>query len=376
MNQPQRPARLDRRRLLLAGAAVPVSAALPAGCARPGPDYAAAVADTWRDTIPDSVQNRDQLEREIVRFATLAPSHRNRQPWRFELGPGWIRVQPDPARRLPVSDPDDHHLQVSLGAAIETMVVSAAAGGLYARVVPDGDGARVEYAVGVPTVPQLYAAIIRRQTARAPFSAEALPAPLLRELEVAAGVAGAPAVVVTDRGQIARILELTVLAAERQFRDPAWLAELQAWIRYDANEALNERDGVYTAANGYATVPRWLGSRLFDLVTTPARERVRYTDQFAGCGALLVIASPQDDAAGWRAAGRGYQRAALVATSQDVRSAPANPALDFPELRAQLAAEAGLGTARASVVLRLGRGGAELPRSLRRPAADVTTGQG
>lgn len=374
---PRRPATtLPRRQLLLAAAAAPLTAGTLAGCSQREAEYAAAVADTWRDTITNSVQNRDQLEREIVRFAMLSPSHRNRQPWRFELGPGWITLRPDESRRLPVADPDDHHLHVSVGAALETMVVSAGAGGLDAALSADGDGVRVQYTVGVPTSQTLYNAIIQRQTARVPFSNAPVPAPLLDRFVRLATADGAAAVVVTDAALVGRILELTLTAVERQLRDPAWTAEFLQWLRFDRDEALARRDGVYTTANGYPAVPRWVGSRFLELVTTPARERVRYTAQLQGCGALLVIAAPRNEVGMWRAVGRAYQRIALVATAEGLRSAPANPALDYPDLRAALAGLLGLGDARPGMILRLGTGGAELPRSLRRPAADVTTGAG
>ncbi len=326
-----------RRRLLLAAATAPLAAAT-GGCARPGPDYAAAVADTWRDTPPGTVGSRDQLEREIVRFALLSPSHRNRQPWRFELGPGWITLRPDLTRRLPVADPDDRLLHVSVGAALQTMIVSAAAAGLAAELETVADGVRINYRPVLPGTQVLYDAVLKRQTARVPFSTEAPPAALLDRLVRNAAIDGVEALVVTEPAGRARVLELTIAAAERQLRDAAWVA--------------------------------------FDLVTTPARERIRWTEQLQGTGALLVLATAGDDPAAWRALGRAYQQVALIGTANGLRSAPANPAVEDREAAVTLAADLGLGTARSLFVLRLGTGGPELPRSLRRPVAEVTTGQG
>lgn len=363
-----------RRRLLLAAATAPLAAA--GGCARPGPDYATAVADTWRDTPPGSVNNRDQLEREIVRFALLSPSHRNRQPWRFELGPGWITLLPDPARRLPVADPDDRQLHVSVGAALQTMIASAAAAGLAAYPEPVADGVRVNYRPDVAGTQVLYDAVLKRQTARVPFSTEAPPPALVDRLVRNATIDGVEALVVTEPAGRERVLELTVAAAEKQLRDPAWLAEYLGWYRFDAGEALAQRDGVYGAASGYPGIPGWLGRRLFDLVTTPARERVRWTEQLQGTGALMILATPGNDPAAWRSLGRAYQQVALVATANGLRSAPANPAVEDPATAATLAADLGLRTAKSLFVLRVGTGGPELPRSLRRPLAEVMTGQG
>jgi nitroreductase len=367
------PARLTRRGLLLAATATTVATT---GCDGRTDDYAAAVAETWRDTPAGGALNRDQIEREIVRFATLSPSHRNRQPWRFALGPGWIDLRPDPDRRLPVADPDDHHLHVSLGAALETMVVSAAAAGLDATVEPRADGIRVNYQTGLPSGMALYQAILARQTARVPFDPTPLPTELLDRCQALANQAGTVANVLTDRESIDLILELTLTAVERQLRDERWLAEFQDGLRLTADEALAQRDGVYTSAWGYPAVPRFIASRFFEMVTTPARERKRCTEQLRGCGALVVIGSPDASPADRYNAGRAYQRLALVTTAAGVRSAPLNPALDYPDLRKRLADVAALGTNRPAMVLRLGTGGPPQPRALRRAATDVTTGTG
>lgn len=369
------PPPLSRRRLLALAAAAPLAGGTLASCGRPDAAHAAAVAATWRHTVDDTVGTRDELEREIVRYATLAPSRRNRQPWRFELGPGWISVQPDLNRRLPVADPDDRYLHAAIGAAAETMVTVAAAGGLGAKTTAAGDGIRIDFFVSMPQPPQLYDAVIARQTAWEGLD----PAPLedteVRRLEALAAGTGIVPRLVTGRDEIDRVLKRTVEAAEYLARDAAWRREFLACLRFDAGEALATRDGLFTVAAGYPAVPRWLGTRLPDLVTTPGRERERATVQLRGCSGVIVFAADGDDPAGWQEAGRCYQRVALAAQSRGIRTGPVNAALDVPEVRARLARNLGLGERRPVLALRFGRGGAELPRSLRRPAADLTTGQ-
>ena len=76
--------------------------------------------------------------REIVRYATLAPSSHNTQCWRFTIDSHRVTIRPDFARRCPSVDPDDHHLFVSLGCATENLVQAAAAIGLHADVAVAG----------------------------------------------------------------------------------------------------------------------------------------------------------------------------------------------------------------------------------------------
>jgi hypothetical protein len=52
---------------------------------------------------------------QLIHSATLAPSGHNTQPWKFSVDSNVIRLFPDFSRRLPVVDPDDHALNISLG---------------------------------------------------------------------------------------------------------------------------------------------------------------------------------------------------------------------------------------------------------------------
>ena len=74
-------------------------------------EYAAAVA-----AARVALSNTPEVS-EFIRYATLAASGHNTQPWRFRIVDSSIEVLPDFSRRTPVVDPDDHHLFASLGCA-------------------------------------------------------------------------------------------------------------------------------------------------------------------------------------------------------------------------------------------------------------------
>lgn len=56
----------------------------------------------------------------LLRYATLAPSTRNTQPWRFTVCGARIDIGADLDRWQPVADPDRRELEISLGCALET----------------------------------------------------------------------------------------------------------------------------------------------------------------------------------------------------------------------------------------------------------------
>lgn len=79
---------------------------------------------------------------EFVRYATLAPSGHNTQPWKFRAAGNRIDILPDVSRRTPVVDPDDHHLFVSIGCAAENLALACCARGRPGelRFDPSNDG--------------------------------------------------------------------------------------------------------------------------------------------------------------------------------------------------------------------------------------------
>jgi hypothetical protein len=63
----------------------------------------------------------------LIRYAVLAPSSHNAQPWRFFVYPDRIEVGVERSRALPIADPDDKLLRLALGAANQVLRTNAGA---------------------------------------------------------------------------------------------------------------------------------------------------------------------------------------------------------------------------------------------------------
>ncbi|MEA2489007.1 MAG: hypothetical protein QOH21_799, partial [Acidobacteriota bacterium] len=62
----------------------------------------------------------------LLRYAILAPSGHDTQPWSFRITAHGVEVMADYSRRLPVVDKDDRELLMSVGAAIANFGLAAA----------------------------------------------------------------------------------------------------------------------------------------------------------------------------------------------------------------------------------------------------------
>jgi len=61
----------------------------------------------------------------LVRYAILAPSTRNTQPWRFEVATNTVRQLAEFEREQAIADPGRRELYISLGCALENLLVAA-----------------------------------------------------------------------------------------------------------------------------------------------------------------------------------------------------------------------------------------------------------
>ena len=362
----------SRRDFLAATGAALAATALPlGGCAGDdGQRFEAAVAETWRAGPAQAPATPDR--RELVRLATLAASSHNTQPWKFAVRSGDIAIFPDRSRRCPVVDPQDAHLYRSLGCAAENLVHAAAAQGFAAAVRYDDkeDGVIVSLApsAAAKATPR-YAAIAKRQCTRSAYDGKPVPNEALSQLERAAGGTGARGILVTDRPTIDKVTALVAEGNRRQIGDPAFMAELAEWIRFNDAEALATRDGLIGRASGNPSVPRWLGKLFLRFAFSADKQNEKDVPNLASSAGIVIFAADANDRAAWVEAGRCYERFALTATALGIRNAFVNQPVEVSALRPELEALV-KGAGHAQLVARFGYA-PEMPRSLRRAVASV-----
>jgi nitroreductase len=326
--------------------------------------YDEAVQTTWAPLRPDGGL------KELVRYATLAANSHNTQPWRFTIEEHRISIASDASRRCPVVDPDDHHLFASLGCAAENLVHAAAAAGLRATPTFAANAITAQLEPAPPARSALLEAIPRRQCTRAAYDGRQVATEILRLLEQAVTADGVSVLVITDRAKINNVIDYVVEGNSAQMRDKAFMDELKAWLRFNERDAVATMDGLFAGSSGNPSLPAWLARMLLPFVFTERGENDKYRAHIQSSAGIAVFASERNDRPHWVAAGRACQRFALQATALGLRYAFINQPVEVLPLRRQLASYLGLGERRPDLMVRFGTGPA-LPRSLRRPVAQV-----
>lgn len=367
---------LHRRKLIQAATATAtvtaISSVIAQSCSSEEDSYKKAVSQIWRHSVKNTeLTDKRALQRELVRYSTLAASSHNTQCWKFKLEDRLISIMPDLKRRCPAVDPDDHHLYTSLGCATENLLQASKAFGLQGTVeLESAAPIKIHLESTNPFSSSLFKAIPKRQSTRTEYDGQTLENKELKQLEQAATGDGVNLIMITEKQAMEKILEYVIEGNTAQINDPAFVEELKSWIRFNSTEAIREGDGLFSQSSGNPSAPNWLGSILFDLFFTSKAENKKYTNQIRSSAGIAIFVSEEDNQSNWIRAGQSYQRFALQAAALDIRTAFLNQPVEVETLRPQFANYLEIGNRRPDLVVRFGRG-PEMPRSLRRAVESV-----
>ncbi len=308
---------------------------------------------------------------EMIRYATLAANGHNTQPWKFAVRQDGIEIHPDYSRHLPVVDPEHRELWISLGCALENLLLAARAAGYAAEVAyPEADERiQVRLTADAPQTSPRFDAIPLRQTTRSLYDGRRVPAADLDALQSLPQEAGVSLRFFTAPAEMETALAYVNEGNLRQYADRAFVDELIDWLRFNKQEAMGTLDGLYARCSGNPAVPRWLG-RMFVGGTQPQQQADADAAKFRSSAGAVVIATDADDRAAWVRAGQVYERLALQMTAMNIKSALLNQPIEVAELRSQFQGALALNAAQPQLLMRFGYANA-LPRSLRRPVQQV-----
>ncbi len=197
-----------------------------------------ASLEAWDVNESDFPANASQEEKLtfLLNYAILAPSSHNSQPWMFNVTNNEILVFADKSRWLQVADADQRELYLSLGCALENLIIAADHFGyncsvayfpgqkdLVAEVV-------LQRAAKPSQDPRLFSAILSRQTDRNPYEPRAISAPNLEMIKSLSTDPDVAVFLANDSATKKRFLDLVVQANGIQYSDANYKSELGHWL--------------------------------------------------------------------------------------------------------------------------------------------------
>ena len=332
-------------------------------------DYEKQAEDTW--IAPEQNANPATQMRTLVHYATLAANGHNTQPWKFALKENAIEIHPDYSRQLAVVDPSHRELWISLGCALENLVIAAQSKGFTTEVTyPDAaEFITIRLTSDTRLSSPLFDSIPLRQNTRSEYDGQLVKSVDLDQLQALPLEPGVVLQFITNHTDLETALEYVNQGNLRQYADKKFIDELIRWLRFNKKEALASRDGMYTLCSGNPEVPRWLG-QIFVAGTKPQQQADVDAKKLRSSAGAFVVASESDDKATWVRTGQVYQRMALKMTALNIRSAFLNQPIEVATLRSQFQSALGLAAYQPQLLIRFGYAD-PMPRSLRIPVEQV-----
>lgn len=314
----------------------------------------------------------------LLRYAVLAPSSHNTQPWLFRVEDDTVNVYADRTRALPVVDPDDRELIISCGAAIFHIRLALRYFGYRGAVeiLPKPHDADLLARIALaetysPTSgeQQLFRAILKRRTNRSRFEDLEIPKSLLLDFQSAAGSEGATLDFLSGEIQRNAIADLVAEGDRLQMSDKSFRRELAAWVR--SNRSV-QQDGIPGYGFGFTDVISVGGPFIIRTFDLGGFQAAKDRDLAAGSPVLAILHTEADTSRDWIAAGQALARVLLRARAENVWASFLNQPIEVEALRPRLRDALDL-TGFPQILLRMGYGPDVRPTP-RRPIRDVLIG--
>jgi hypothetical protein len=332
----------------------------------------------------------------LIEAAVLAANAHNSQPWKFRMHDAAISICADLTRHLGSFDPFRREMYLSLGCALENLVLAARACGLSPRVelvpgtLPPQDDAEATAAIvhfdrGEQLRSELFEAIGSRRTHRGAYAkGKGLSEQVMNSVQSLAVGSSEVRLRWIDEPAKRRLAEL-IVASTRQIVDDAEMAKDSAhWFRFHPQEVREHCDGLTLDTNIVSPLVRTIAKMLPPSHERANRQWVRDTRRIhVGTAAALGVICVRDlyDRPTAIGAGRLWQRIHLLLTAHGIAAQPLNQAIERVDREQDLGAPPATASAlgqiipmgdwRPTFIFRAGYARRDPRRSPRRAVRDV-----
>lgn len=313
-------------------------------------------------------QNADYLF--MIENAIKAPSGHNTQPWLFKICDSEIDICPDFTKSLPVVDPDNRELFISLGCATENLCIAASHKG-YRGDVTIMDNGVIKIMLSQDSMnmaSSLYPQIPIRQTNRSIYNGKIIPEDSIALLK-SVGAEASIGVYFVKNGtpEYQVISEMVYRGNSVQMSDKNFKEELRQWMRYNKKHQNATKDGLSYAVFGAPNIPRFIAKPIITRAINEKSQNKNDRKRIESSSHFILLTTSSNTVEQWINLGRTLERILLKATEMGISHAYLNQPNEVSELSLEMAQRLGISNEYPTVLIRIGYG-KKMPYSLRRDA--------
>ena len=339
-------------------------------------------------------QNTDYLF--MVEQAVKAPSGHNTQPWLFKINDSSIEIHPNFERSLPIVDPDNRELFISLGCALENLCIAAYCKGYNSEVTISGDGiitiVLAKNSLASDSLLQEQSALsIRqesnstrqesndflleqiavRQTNRSVYNKKKISSDTINLLKTISSEDGIKIYFYENGTPDFDSISGCVLKGNTvQMQDEAFRAELKSWMRYNKKHQDKTNDGLSYAVFGAPNLPMFIVKPIMSGYINEKKQNKGDIEKMQSSSHFVLFTTQDNAIEQWINLGRTLERFLLKSTGLNIIHAYLNQPNVIKDLSLQMLKALNITEEYPAVLIRIGYG-EKLPYSKRKDINEV-----
>lgn len=316
-------------------------------------------------------QNTDYIQ--MIEYAIKAPSGHNTQPWLFKINTGSIEIHPNMEKMLPVVDPDNRELFISLGCATENLCIAASKLGYRASVDINKSGIISIDLIKDSTISAspLFEQIPLRQVNRSVYNDKIISKDtldIIKNIELEDNIK----MHLYQKGssEFDTIKYYVQRGNAIQMNDKAFKDELKSWMRLNKGDQDKTNDGLSYAVFGAPNLPKFIAKPIINGSINAKTQNKGDLKKIDSSSHFILFTSNSSSVIEWVNLGRSLERTLLQLTELNIAQAFCNQPNEIDDLAKQMKKYLNIENEYPSVLLRIGYGD-KMPYSRRKSIEEV-----
>lgn len=279
----------------------------------------------------------------LLRYAILAPSTHNSQPWLFKIENNSCKIYYDPSKKITEADPLGRDLYISFGCLLENLIIAASYFNVFNRV--DYYSGRTDNLIaevffsglskktGVNrNLEKILEVIPKRVNARGIFEDQEISEEILKEIVALNDFSELKLDLIQDKEKIKRLAELTARGLKIAYESKSFRKEMASWMHSSFSK---KREGI----PGYSLRLPALISLIFPSLVRffnlgKAVSILNYKS-IASAPLVCVISAKENSPLIWLKVGRLFERITLELTALNLKTSIFVAAIEIGDLYKQ-----------------------------------------
>lgn len=309
----------------------------------------------------------------MIEQAIKAPSGHNTQPWLFRVNNGNIQILPNYDKSLPVVDPDNRELFISLGCAVENLLIAASQKEYDTNLNISEEGIITIYLkkdhIVEPNV--LFDQIAIRQTNRSIYNERIISSDTIRLLENVFEASSVKAYFYKNgTSQFNSIADYVIAGNVLQMQDKAFTDELKSWMRFNKKHQNATKDGLSYAVFGAPNLPRFIVKPIMSGYLNDKTQNKGDRKKIASSSHFILLTTTDNAQDKWIQLGIIMERFLLKTTELGIVHAYMNQPNEVNELSDEMTETLNIQGEYPVILLRIGYG-EKMPYSKRKDIKEV-----